>query len=65
MKDYPQVHTDQLLGELKEFKRMATAEFFLIRKEIESLNRFRWSLYAGSGVISSLVALIINLIQKG
>ena len=56
---------DQLLGELKEFKRMATAEFFLIRKQIEELNKFKWTIYAGSGVVSTILAILVSFILKG
>lgn len=55
---------DVMLGELREFKRMAIGEFAIIRKEIEQLNRFKWTIYAQTGVISTVMVVIIEFIVK-
>lgn len=54
---------DQIIGELREFKRMAVIEFRLVRKDLEDLKKFKWMIYASSFMISTTISLLLTLLR--
>lgn len=65
MSDY-----ERIIGRLVEFKSWTEREFKninrqfeLLRIEISQFNRFKWSIYGGSAVISTLSVLLIEYLR--
>lgn len=55
---------DRVIGRLEEFKDWSQKEFAFIREELHQLNRFRWTVYGGSAVVSTAIVVLIEVFIK-
>ncbi len=53
-----------LLGELKAFRHQTEKDLSEIKKDIKSLQQFKWRVAGGAAVLSVLLAAVIELIKK-
>ena len=47
---------DRILGKLEAFKEFSEREFQQIRQDISELKQFKWKVYGGAGVISTIIS---------
>lgn len=56
--------TDRIIGKLEEFKDWSKREFYLLRREVESLKQFKWQIYGGSAFVTCLLMALVELLKQ-
>lgn len=55
--------TDRIIGELKEFKRVTITELYEIKRDVRSLQQFKWRVAGGATLLAFALTGVIEMIH--